>query len=78
MATADLRQFTARVQTESRQHTYAVEGASFEDAVFEFVDCRRPQADEAGEVAVLVTDSQTGEQHCFRLDLDSGEAERCP
>ncbi len=30
-----------------------------------------------GELAVTVVDRETGEQHCFRIDLDSGEAGAC-
>jgi hypothetical protein len=77
-AAQEVRRFTARIETDSRQHTHTVNGSSFEDAAFEFVDRWHPQADDAGEVAVVVTDFETGEQHCFRVDLESGEAAPCP
>ena len=64
-------------ETESRHQTHRVEGASFEEAAFEFVDRWHPEGTETGDVAVIVTDCVTGEQHCFRLDLETGEAGAC-
>lgn len=71
------RHFSARAATERRQHAFDVTGPDFETAAFEFIERWRPAPDEEGEVEVVVTDTETGERHCFRIDLGSGEAEAC-
>ena len=71
------RHFSARAVTQGQQRTYDVMGSDFETAAFEFVDRWHPQPDEEGDVEVVVTDTETGERHCFRIDLGSGEAQAC-
>lgn len=71
------RHFSARAVTEGQQRAYDVTGADFETAAFAFVDRWHPRPDEDGDVEVVVTDAETGERHCFRIDLGSGEAEAC-
>lgn len=71
------RRFSAHAGTETRQQTHDVFGVSFEDAAFDFIDRWAPAPDDEGEVQVTVTDAETGERHCFRIDLDSGEAAAC-
>lgn len=76
-ATEEARRFSAHAANEGRQRTCDVFGASFEDAAFEFVERWHPEPDETGEVEVMVTDCETGERHCFRIDVQSGDAEPC-
>ena len=45
------------------QATYEIVGASFEDAALEFADL-------VHEGEVELTDCQSGERRCFRIDLD--------
>jgi hypothetical protein len=71
------RRFSAHAANESRQRTCDLVGQSFEDAALAFVERWHPQADEDGEVEVMVTDCETGERHCFRIDVGSGEAAPC-
>jgi hypothetical protein len=34
-------------------------------------------ADDDGEISVIVRDLDSGHEHCFRIDLDSGETQPC-
>ncbi len=58
-ATHTLHRFEARAPNDA---VYEVLGASFEDAALEFADL-------VHEGEVEITDCETGERRCFRLDL---------
>jgi hypothetical protein len=70
--------FVAHARGEPRHSEHVVpEAASFEDAALRFTEHWSPAPDADGEVSVIVTDYATGEQQCFVVDLDAGEAEPC-
>ncbi|WP_340644988.1 DUF5961 family protein [Phenylobacterium sp.] len=71
------RHFSARAATQGQQRAFDVSGPDFETAAFAFVDLWHPQTDDEVDVEVVVTDTETGERHCFRIDLGSGEVEAC-
>jgi hypothetical protein len=73
---SDTRAFTVHAADEARR-SHRVEGASFEDAAIAFVELWSPEPDAEGDVQIIVRDAETGAQHCFRIDLDSGEAAPC-
>lgn len=52
-----------------------VEEKAAEGAALTFLEDWAP-ADEA-QAAVIVRDLETGREHCFRVDLHTGEAEPC-
>ena len=52
-----------------------VEAASFEAAAIACLE--RDAPDEAGEAVVIVRDAETGQEHCFRIDLGTGATEPC-
>ncbi len=72
-----LRRFEAHAADEDRKATHEVYGESFEDAAFAFIERWRPAADDQGEIEVQLTDCESGERQCFRLDLVGGEAGLC-
>ena len=53
-----------------------VEAGSFEAAAAAYLENFAPAGDEA-EVAVFVRDLADGREHCFRIDLESGERGPC-
>lgn len=76
--TADAaRRFAVHAAHEGRGREHTVEGSSFEDAAFAFIETWHPHADSDNEVTVIVTECETGRQHCLRVDLDSGDAAPC-
>ena len=49
---------------------------TFHDAAIAFAE-RQVHVDEDGAVSVIVKDCETGEEQCFVVHLDAGEAEPC-
>ena len=72
-----LRRFEAHAADEDLKATHEVYGESFEDAAFAFIERWRPTADANGEIQVQLTDCESGERQCFRLDLDDGTSGLC-
>jgi hypothetical protein len=56
-----------------------VEEASFEAAAIAYLEHfdLSTAIDDEHEVRVIVQDVGTGHEHCFRVDLDSGETAPC-
>ena len=70
--------FVAHARGEPRHSEHRVpEAASFEDAALRFTEHWSPAPDAQGEVSIIVTECTTGEQQCFVVDLDAGEAAPC-
>jgi len=58
-------------------HARILEEASFEAAAVAYVeDFHPPVADDSG-ISVVVRELGTGHEHCFRIDLESGDAAPC-
>jgi hypothetical protein len=73
----EIRQFSAHARHVDRHHARRLEESSFEAAAVAYVeDFHSPMTDER-EISVIVRDLATGHEHCFRIDLDSGETEPC-
>ncbi|HTI68143.1 MAG TPA: DUF5961 family protein [Caulobacteraceae bacterium] len=69
--------FTARATADVRAHAHPVPDASSPlEAALLFVERWMPESVE-GEVSITVTDTETGYQQCFRIDLDDGSAAPC-
>ena len=49
----------------------------FEAAVMAFVEDYALPADHEGDVVVIVREVETGREHCFRIDLASGDTSPC-
>ena len=57
-------------------HARVVEERSFEAAAAAYVEDLHPVGDEP-EISVIVRELDSGHEHCFRIDLDTGEAAAC-
>jgi hypothetical protein len=71
------RQFSVHGTQEAPDRAQLLEGVSFEDAALHFVEAFHPAPDADHEVALIVEDCASGEQQCFRVDLDTGETAPC-
>ena len=71
------RRFEVHEASEDRARGHAVEALSFEEAALEFLEAWHPVADSHGDVTLVVTDCETGHEHCLRVDVDSGETAAC-
>lgn len=69
------RTFAVRSADEARARGRRVEGVSFEDAALHFLEDRHIDGD--GELQLMVEDCASGEQQCFRIDLETGESKAC-
>lgn len=73
----DTPRFYAHASGEGSGRGHLVKDAvSFEDAAIRFAEDRL-DAEADGEVRVIVRDPETGEQHCFCVDVGDETAEPC-
>ena len=77
MPKAATRQFRVHARHMDGHHSHVVEETSFEAAAVAYLEDFPREPDEGHEVSVIVQDLASGHQHCFRIDLDTGEAAPC-
>lgn len=71
------RRFTVHATAEAPSRGRTVEGLTFEDAALHFLEDAHPEPDADHEVQLMVEDCETGERHCFRIDVATGETAPC-
>jgi len=69
------RRFSVHARHLDRHHARVVTEPSFEAAAVAYVE-DLPLSTE-GEVSVIVRDLASGREHCFKVDLDTGETAAC-
>jgi hypothetical protein len=72
-----LRHYRIHAGHVDRHHAVHVEEASFEAAVIAFVEDHPAEAETGDEMRVIVHDVASGHEHCFRVDLSTGETSSC-
>ena len=72
---ADVRRFAVHARHEDRHHARVVAEPSFEAAVVAFLETGQFAAEP--DVVVVVRDLDSGAEHCFRIDLETGETTAC-
>jgi hypothetical protein len=70
------RQFRVHARHLDSHRARTVSERSFEAAAVAYVEDLHPIGDEA-EISVIVRDVASGHEHCFRIDLDTGETAPC-
>jgi hypothetical protein len=73
---ADDREFSVHARHVDRHHARVVVESSFEAAAIAYVDDFALIGEET-EISVIVRELASGHEHCFRIDLDTGEAGPC-
>lgn len=73
----EARRFSVHAREVDHNHARLVEEASFEAAAVAFVEDFHPPVGTDDAINVIVREVATGHQHCFRIDLESGEASPC-
>ena len=69
------QRFYVHARDEARSHAHFVAGAeSLQDAALRFAE---HWSGPEGEIRLIAFDGDTGEERCFCIDLDAGEAEPC-
>lgn len=77
MSETDDREFRVHARHIDRHHARLVHEPTFEAAAVAYIESYAYAADEDGEVSVIVHDVATGHEHCFRVDLGTGETDPC-
>jgi len=71
------RAFSVRARHEHAHHPHLFTETSFEAAALAYVEDHPVAGGEGGEVSIVVTEMASGLQHCFRIDLETGESAPC-
>ena len=74
---SDTRQFSVHARHVDRHHARRVEETSFEAAAVAYVEDFHPPLTNDREISIVVREVDTGHEHCFRIDLESGETAPC-
>ena len=69
------RRFYAHNRDDGRHSGHVVDGEDFHDAALLFAE--QWAAADPAEVSVIVKDCESGEEQCFVVHLDEGDAEPC-
>jgi hypothetical protein len=70
------RRFSVHARHLDGHHARTLYERSFEAAAVAYVEDLHAVGEEA-EIRVIVRDIASGREHCFRIDLDTGEAAPC-
>ncbi len=73
---ADDREFRVHARHVERHHARTVSERSFEAAAVAYVEDLHPAGEEA-KISVIVREVASGHEHCFVIDLDTGETAPC-
>lgn len=75
--TDDARPFVVRSRHLDRYQGRRVVETTFEAAAIAYLEDVHPAADEGQSVGVIVRDVESGHEHCFWIDLETGRATSC-
>ena len=75
--TGETRQFSVYARHVDSHHARILEEVSFEAAAVAYVEDFHPPITEDTEVSIIVREVGTGHEHCFRINLESGETAPC-
>jgi hypothetical protein len=73
----DDRRFSVHARHAGPHHARVVHEPSYEAAAIAYVEDLAIAPDDDGEISVVVRDLDTGGEHCFRIDLETGETAPC-
>ena len=71
------RTFRVRARHLDAHHASTVSEPSFEAAAVAYVEDLHQLPGDGEAISVIVHDVESGHEHCFRIDLESGETSAC-
>lgn len=77
MTPQKIRCFSVHARHIDAHHARVVEERSFEAAAVAYVEDFHPTVTDRPDISVIVRDVASGHEHCFRIDLESGDAAPC-
>jgi hypothetical protein len=72
----EVRRFSVHARHLDAHHAQVLEEASFEAAAVAYVEELHVLGDDR-EISVIVRELGTGQEHCFRIDVDSARTTSC-
>jgi len=73
----EIRRFSVQAREVDSHHARVVEEASFEAAAVAYAEDFAMVVDDSLELSIIVRDLADGREHCFRIDLETGETASC-
>lgn len=73
---AEIRRFSVHARHVDAHHARTLAKSSFEAAAVAYVEDLHDMGD-AHEISVVVRELDSGHEHCFSIDLDTGETAIC-
>lgn len=77
MTPHDTRRFRVHARHVDAHDARVVEEASFEAAAVAYVEDFHPLVTDSSDISVIVRDVASGTEHCFRIDLETGDTAPC-
>ncbi len=74
---AQTRPFRVHARHVDVHDARVVEETSFEAAAVAYVEDFHPPMTEDHQISVIVREIDSGHEHCFRIDLESGQTAPC-
>lgn len=71
------RRFSVHARHVDRHHARVVEESSFEAAAVAYLEDFHLDVGDEPDVKVIVHDLDSGREHCFTIDLETGETAPC-
>jgi hypothetical protein len=76
-AANDDRRFSVHARHAGPHHARVVHEPTFEAAAVAYVEDLAIAPDDGEAISVVVRDLETGGEHCFRIDLETGQTAPC-
>jgi hypothetical protein len=76
-ASPETRAFRVHARHVDAHHGRTVEEPSFEAAAVAYVEDLHELPGDGDEISLIVKDVESGLEHCFKVDLESGETSAC-
>jgi hypothetical protein len=77
MTAAETRTFRVHARHIDAHHARTIREPSFEAAAVAYVEDLHELPDDGGEISIIVRELESGHEHCFNVDLESGETSPC-
>ena len=76
-AAVEVRTFRVHARHIDAHHARTLQEPSFEAAAVAYVEDLHDLPGDGEEISVIVREVESGHEHCFRIDLESGETSPC-
>lgn len=73
---AETRRYSVHARHVDAHHARTLEERSFEAAAVAYVEDLHDLGAEH-QISIIVREEDSGHEHCFRIDLDTGETQPC-